>query len=66
MIYQDLKDISKIDSFSFMQHNRRIDNLFPELPIYTITHPSKTIKQDKTRIDKIIKEFISKQKKAGV
>ena len=65
MIYQDLKEISKIDAFSFMQYNKRIDNMFPELPIYTITHPSKVTKQDKNRIDKIIKEFVIKQKKAG-
>ena len=57
--------IQAIDSFSFTQRNKCIENLFPELPINTITHPSKTIKQDKNRIDKIIKEFISKQKKAG-
>jgi len=62
LIYSDLKEISKIDSFAFLQRNQRIDEQFPELPLFTITHPSKTTKQDKLKIDRIIKEFCKKQK----
>ncbi len=62
VIYSDLKEIAKIDSYSFTQRNTRIDEQFPELPLFTITHPEKPTTSDKERIDRIIKEFCNKNK----
>ncbi len=61
VIYSDLKEIAKIDSYSFTQRNTRIDEQFPELPLFTITHPEKPTTTDQKRIDKTIKDFVKRQ-----
>ncbi len=66
MIYSDLQEIlnANIDCFSFVRHNRKIDDLFPPLPIYSIPSkiPQNRLKKNELRISKTIKKFINRDK----
>ncbi|HDY89898.1 MAG TPA: hypothetical protein ENH82_17490 [bacterium] len=66
MIFADLPDIQKIDAYSRIQQSSRhwqLSDLFPNLPQFTITHPTKTTETDHKKVDKLIKEFTKKAKK---
>ena len=63
---QEITEISRIiDAHAFMKFNKSCFDFCPQTPIYTTDAPEHTPEENKNRIDKIIKDFVIKQKKAG-
>ena len=64
---KEITEISnKIDAHTFLRLNKSCFDFCPQTPIYTTDSPVQTQQENKNRIDQTIKDFIIKQKKAGI